>query len=112
MAILDRFRNLVGGKTSGADAQSPPHSAEDRSPNAFNTGHPIDNKEAEMGSSDAITHAKSQEDTTPTEDAQLGVKKIEAVTLAWSKTALAGVLILYVFSKCSCCFSCFVPYLD
>ncbi|KAL6240381.1 hypothetical protein RBB50_012718 [Rhinocladiella similis] len=94
MAILDRFRNLVGGKTSGADAQSPPHSAEDRSPNAFNTGHPIDNKEAEMGSSDAITHAKSQEDTTPTEDAQLGVKKIEAVTLAWSKTALAGVLIL------------------
>lgn len=35
----------------------------------------------------------------PTEDAQPGVQKIEAVTLAWTKKSLAALLCLYVFLK-------------
>lgn len=103
MAILDKVRHIFGDeKSSDNNTQSPrlpppsAHSTEDPSATTFNVAHPVDNKEAETGSSDAVTHVKSHEDTTPTEDAQLGVKKIEAVTLAWSKTALASILILYV----------------
>lgn len=32
---------------------------------------------------------------TPTPDAQLGVQKIEAITLAWTKKSLAALLIMY-----------------
>ncbi|KIW12504.1 hypothetical protein PV08_09781 [Exophiala spinifera] len=88
MAILDKIRHLAGDKQSSDDTQSPPDAT------SFDNGHPRDNKEAEAGSSDAFSHDKSPRDTTPAEDAQLGVKKIEAVTLAWSKTALATILIL------------------
>jgi len=98
MAILDKIRHLAGDKQSSDDTQSPPDAT------SFDNGHSRDNKEAEAGSSDAFSHDKSPEDATPAEDAQLGVKKIEAVTLAWSKTALATILILYVLWKCPWCF--------
>lgn len=43
---------------------------------------------------------------TPTHDAQLGVQKIEAITLAWTKKSLAALLIMYVSCLRSRCLLC------
>lgn len=43
---------------------------------------------------------------TPTHDAQLGVQKIEAITLAWTKKSLAALLIMYVSCLRSRCLRC------
>lgn len=40
----------------------------------------------------------NQKEVTPTIDAQAGVQKIEAVTLAWSKKSLYVALALYVYN--------------
>ncbi|KEF62074.1 uncharacterized protein A1O9_00046 [Exophiala aquamarina CBS 119918] len=85
MAILDRLRHLVGDKGPRAMQEDPMGDCSNTSPR--------DNKEAETGTVDASATGKSNEDI-PAEDAQMGVKKIEAVTLAWSKKALATILIL------------------
>lgn len=37
----------------------------------------------------------------PTENAQKGVKEVEAVTLTWSKTTLIAVFVKYVFVYCA-----------
>lgn len=39
---------------------------------------------------------KPADDAVPAQDAQLGVQKIEAVTLSWSKLGLIALLVKYV----------------
>lgn len=41
-------------------------------------------------------HPEKLHDAVPSPDVQLGVQKIEAVTLAWTKASLAALLIKYV----------------
>ncbi|KFY32146.1 hypothetical protein V493_00480 [Pseudogymnoascus sp. VKM F-4281 (FW-2241)] len=69
-----------------------------KEPSLVEEGHtpvdPTNEKNATFGSLEKVSDSEAQEDTKPSEDAQNGVKKIEAVTLAWSKKSLAGVLIL------------------
>lgn len=41
----------------------------------------------------------SLKELQPTPDAQRGVQRMEAVTLAWTKTSLAALLVLYVLTN-------------
>lgn len=82
MTILSRIHRIVGNKS--ADTQTP---AED--PNVIQIK--ADDKEAVHASVDGVSTA----DEKPTEDAQAGVRKIEAVTLTWGKGSVFTVLILY-----------------
>ena len=43
-------------------------------------------------------HPEKLHDAVPSPDVQLGVQKIEAVTLAWSKASLAALLVKYATS--------------
>jgi hypothetical protein len=92
MAVPDDFRHNADG-TALNDIEGRPV--------AHDVGSRHDNKEAihRAGSPEEGSQVKSHEEAMPSEDAQNGVKKIEAVTLAWSKKSLAGVLILYVLSQ-------------
>ncbi|KAF9895316.1 hypothetical protein FE257_000220 [Aspergillus nanangensis] len=54
-----------------------------------------DKEAAHLPIEEVISNEK--EKVTPTEDAQAGVKKIEAVTLAWSRRTMYGVLVLIWF---------------
>jgi len=47
----------------------------------------------DTGDLDDTPIEKAQDDAVPSQDAQLGVQKVEAVTLAWSKRWLAALLI-------------------
>jgi hypothetical protein len=84
MAITSRFHQIVG--TKSAETEITP------------VGDPIalqvraDDKEAGHAPIDDVTGKK---DARPAEDAQVGVQKIEAVTLAWGKGSMLMVLILY-----------------
>ncbi|OBT66994.1 hypothetical protein VE03_04134 [Pseudogymnoascus sp. 23342-1-I1] len=73
-----------------------PHDTKQSS--AVEEGHtlsdPMDEKNATPRSIEQASDSEVQGDEKPTEDAQNGVKKMEAVTLAWSKKSLAAVLIL------------------
>ncbi|OGM42537.1 MFS siderochrome iron transporter MirB [Aspergillus bombycis] len=90
MAISNRFQHLIGRKTSSGTHDAP--AVEDiETPVAVNAA-PYD-KEAGIGSPQNNTES-SGDNSLPTEGAQRGVKDIEAVTLAWSKTALATTLII------------------
>ncbi|KAL5350680.1 hypothetical protein ACLOAV_004249 [Pseudogymnoascus australis] len=55
---------------------------------------PTDEKIATPRSMEQASESEVQKDEKPSEDAQNGVRKMEAVTLAWSKKSLAAVLIL------------------
>lgn len=89
MAILDNSHGTMDVNTPN-DTKNP----------SIKEGHaladPVDEKNAGFGSIERASDSEAQDDEKPTEDAQNGVRKIEAVTLAWSKKSLAGVLILYV----------------
>ena len=54
---------------------------------------------AERPEQDLRVLEADQKEVTPTIDAQAGVQKIEAVTLAWSKKSLYVALALYVFLR-------------
>ncbi|KAI6082326.1 putative transporter [Hypoxylon rubiginosum] len=58
-----------------------------------NTAPAVPSKQAKSEQPDDITLDKSLDDAVPNRDTQLGVQKIEAVTLAWSKKWLAALLI-------------------
>lgn len=94
MAILDEFQRIVGGGTPN-DTEHPSSIEKGEAPVASNIG-PGDDKNATAGSLEITRESEGHEKETPSEDAQNGVRKMEAVTLAWSKKSLAGVLILYV----------------
>ena len=92
MAIGTRFQQLVGRQTSSSNPDA--SAVEDiETPVAVNAA-PYD-KEAGTGSPQNNTESSDDDRSLPSEGAQRGVKDIEAVTLAWSKTALAAVLIMY-----------------
>jgi hypothetical protein len=85
MAIIDRFHTIVGDKPQGG-----PTPVDD--PSAMQIR--ADNKEAgNIAMNELPTPDKN--DTKPSENAQPGVKKIEAVTLTWSRGSMFTVLILY-----------------
>ena len=95
MAVPDNFDHNADG-TALNDIESRPL-PEQGHPEVVHDVGPRDDKEAihRAGSPEEASDLKSHEDAMPSEAAQNGVKKIEAVTLAWSKKSLAGVLILY-----------------
>ncbi|KAE8329986.1 major facilitator superfamily domain-containing protein [Aspergillus sergii] len=92
MAIGDRFQHLVGRQTPN-DTHEAPTVEDIETPVTVNAG-PYD-KEAGTGSPENKTASSDDDISLPHEDAQRGVKDIEAVTLAWSKATLATFLILY-----------------
>ncbi|GMG23338.1 unnamed protein product [Aspergillus oryzae] len=91
MAIGDRFQNLVGRQTPN-DTHEAPTVEDIETPVTINAA-PYD-KEAGTGSPENKTASSDDNISLPHEDAQRGVKDIEAVTLAWSKATLATFLIL------------------
>ncbi|KAE8314614.1 major facilitator superfamily domain-containing protein [Aspergillus transmontanensis] len=91
MAIGDRFQHLVGRQTPN-DTHEAPTVEDIETPVTVNAG-PYD-KEAGTGSPENKTASSDDDISLPHEDAQRGVKDIEAVTLAWSKATLATFLIL------------------
>lgn len=86
MAIFRRFHSVVGSKSANDGT-----SIDD--PNALQIR--AEDKEAAHA---PVNEVISNEEAKPSEDAQAGVKKIEAVTLAWSKKTAFAVLVLYVLS--------------
>lgn len=94
MAILRRFQNIVGQKADN----------ETEDPDVVRPA-PSDKEEAAQPTNETIT----KEEVTPSADAQIGVQKIEAVTLAWSRKSLYLVLALYAFSPPPLSLSFFCP---
>jgi hypothetical protein len=85
MAIMDKLHTIVGNKPQeGPTAVDDPSAMEIRA----------DDKEA--GNIDMNELPTGKEDTKPSENAQSGVQKIEAVTISWSRGSMFTVLILYV----------------
>ncbi|OAA79693.1 siderochrome-iron transporter MirB [Akanthomyces lecanii RCEF 1005] len=79
MALIRRFRNIIGTK---ADVET-------EDPNAVSTTA----EKEPVHSANELT----KDEEKPSEDAQNGVEKIEAVTLAWSRSSLYLVLVLIWF---------------
>lgn len=81
---MKKFHSIVGGKSAGdGTSVDDPIALQIRA----------DDKEAAHAPFDKVS---CNDDAKPSEDAQPGVKKIEAVTLAWSKKTAFAVLVLYV----------------
>lgn len=81
MAILDKAHNVVG-KTERATVDDP-----------IALQVRADDKEAAPG---FASEEPGFKDEKPAENVQSGVQKIEAVTLAWSKSSVYVLLVLYV----------------
>ena len=91
MAIRDRFHRIVGNKTaSGVETPSvdDPVALQVRADDK-EAAHVPEHPEGSTGPDDK-----------PAEEAQTGVKKIEAVTISWSKKSVYIILCLYVLSLC------------
>lgn len=87
MVIIKKFHSIVGDKSTNKGT-----SADD--PIALQVG--ADDKEAAHA---PVNEVFRTEKDKPNKDAQPDVKKIEAVTLAWSKKTAFAVLVLYVFAS-------------
>ncbi|KAE8360983.1 major facilitator superfamily domain-containing protein [Aspergillus caelatus] len=87
-----RFQQLVGRQQPSGTHEAP--TVEDIETPVTVNAAPYD-KEGATGSPQDNTASSDDDKSLPHEDAQRGVKKIEAVTLAWSKATLAMFLILY-----------------
>ncbi|KAJ5963378.1 Major facilitator superfamily domain general substrate transporter [Penicillium vulpinum] len=83
MAILSRFHHIVGNKSAETEVTlvDDPNTLQVRA----------DDKEAGHSPIDEVT---GKEEARPAEDAQAGVQKIEAVTLAWGKGSMLMTLVL------------------
>lgn len=93
MAIQDRSHGTMDVNTPNDTKQ--PSAIEER----HTLTDPTDEKIATPRSIEQASDSEVQKDEKPSEDAQNGVKKMEAVTLAWSKKSLAAVLMLYVLAS-------------
>lgn len=91
MTIFSKLHRLVGENTA---ANSPDASRDHQDVAQIRAN----DKEAAHDMNEVTEVTKNGEDR-PTEDAQVGVRKIEAVTLAWGKGSMFTVLILLV---CTC----------
>lgn len=86
MATMKKFHSIVGEKPA-QDAEAP--SVDD--PNVGQIR--ADDKEAAHAPANAETN---NEEANPSDGAQAGVKKIEAVTLSWTRGTAYAILVLYV----------------
>lgn len=80
-------------ETSQAHFSSSPPKIEDPEVARANT----DGDEITASPTNDIVYDDEKE--KPAEDAQNGVRKMQATTLAWTKWSLAGMLVSYVFSS-------------
>ncbi|KPM40487.1 Siderophore iron transporter mirB [Neonectria ditissima] len=88
MSFLNKLRPGPANDAHGVSVVNDPETQ---------TGPEISAAEKETGYNETgagIPDDKTESDEAPTKDAQLGVQKIEAVTLVWTKTSLAALLIL------------------
>lgn len=96
MSTFHSLRLGLGSKRS-AENQSDPTTANLETPVAM---HSVAMDDREIGPPAAPDDTEVTDDLKnmagPSEDLQRGIQGIEAVTLAWTKTSLAAVLILYV----------------
>ncbi len=92
MAILDKLRH-VASHSARNGTEDPSSIEKGQTPVAYDIGI-SDNKEGTGFSAEKTSRSETHGEAEPSEDAQPGIRKIEAVTLAWSKKSLAGVLIL------------------
>lgn len=92
MAIMSKFHTIVGNKSANDPAMA------DTSVDDPNTSHVLADREAGKDSANEVVDA---DDAKPSENAQNGVRKIEAVTLAWGKGSVYLILVLYaLLSHC------------
>jgi hypothetical protein len=91
MAILSKLHKIVGEK-SATDS----HEVSTSDPDVIQMR--ANDKEA-AHDFDEINGVSKNDEDRPTEDAQVGVRQIEAVTLAWGKGSLFTVLILFVSTR-------------
>lgn len=91
MTILSKLHRIVG-ENPAADS----HEASTSDPNVVQMR--ANDKEAAHDMNEIAGVSKNDEDR-PTEDAQVGVRQIEAVTLAWGKGSVFTVLILFVSTR-------------
>ena len=90
MAIMDKLR---GRQTNGEP--EPTSNVTNVNGDIETQGAPEITSDSKVGGANFADYQTKEE--LPTEDAQPGVQKIEAVTLAWTKKSLAALLCLYVF---------------
>ena len=83
MAIVDKLR----GRQATAEPEIPSQGNGDIETQAKSDAIATDNKQVATDFADYQT-----KEELPTQDAQPGVQKIEAVTLAWTKKSLAALL--------------------
>lgn len=83
MAIMDKLR----GRQATGESQVASNVNDDIETQANADAIASDNKQVDVDLSDYQT-----KEEMPTADAQPGVQKIEAVTLAWTKKSLAALL--------------------
>lgn len=63
-----------------------------------NSSNALQRRPADQESGYQAKEVIAEDSTRPADDAQIGVQKIEAVTLSWSKRSMCLVLILYFCS--------------
>ncbi|KAI0123171.1 putative transporter [Xylariales sp. AK1849] len=90
MAVLDKLRPGVGHKTPNDTHVASTFDDPEIEMSSDTVAH---NKEAGAGFPDDAANDRSHGEAAPSEDTQRGVKKIEAVTLTWTKKSLAALLI-------------------
>lgn len=86
MGLVKKFHIIVGDKTASAAAAS----VDDPSP-LQGRAELADDKEAGLSPASKVSISDQEK---PSDNAQAGVKKIEAVTIAWSKGSAYLVLVL------------------
>ncbi|KAJ9148566.1 Siderochrome-iron transporter MirB [Pleurostoma richardsiae] len=91
MAVLNKVQIILGGKTPSDTRDISSISVPDTSGTIQMV---TTNKEVGSGLREDTIASNIEKGATPSRDAQSGVKKIEAVTLAWSKKSLAVTLVL------------------
>lgn len=87
MAVFSKLHRIVGEKSP---ADSPELSTDDPTTVEIRA----DDKEASHPRNEHGVSLKNDEER-PTEDAQIGVRQIEAVTLAWTRGSMFTILVLY-----------------
>lgn len=89
MSIINKLRAGVGAKPEVASTTQDPEKV---------TSVPVAVQDNEAGNDfpEDLKAVDGIDASLPTQDAQYGVQKIEAVALAWTKKSLAGLLVSYV----------------
>src|SRR4051794_28425554 len=97
MSFLSKLRSTKSDTPERASAPN----VEDVEIQKVTNSNTTEEKNDETAIDDNGDRDLKDEIETPTQTAQLGVQKIEAITLAWTKKSLAALLIMYVSSQYS-----------